>query len=79
MLLLNIQEALGLDYNEALDSSLLIIKAMLMEYSYMMKERHSAPTEDKHGEFEWIELPDWDNPGETIRMKKYTDVGSFLG
>lgn len=78
MLLLNIQEALGLNHNQALDTSLLLINAMLMEYSYLMKERHREPTEDKHGEFEWIELPDWDNPGETIRMKKYADVGSFL-
>lgn len=78
MFLLNIQEALGINYNDALDSSLALIFAMLEEYSYKWKERNREDNSDENGEFEWIELPSWDNPGEMVRMKKYKDVGSFI-
>jgi hypothetical protein len=55
---------------------------MLIEYGYMMHERNKAmedDSEDEHGDFEWVELPDWDDPTKTNRMKKYNDVGSFFG
>ena len=78
MFLLNIQEALGINHNDTLDSSLALIYAMLEEYSYKCKERNREDNSDENGEFEWIELPSWDNPGDTVRMKMYKDVGSFL-
>ena len=78
MLLVNIQEALGLSYEQALDSSFALIKALLMEYSYMWIERNRENAEDEHGEFEYIELPSWDDPTQMVRMKKYDDIGSFI-
>lgn len=44
----------------------------------MMRERNKTP--DKDGEiegrdFEWVELPSFDNPNEKVRMKKYHDIG----
>ena len=44
----------------------------------MMHDRYKK-TED-NGEvegvdFEWVELPSFDDPSKTIRMKKYNDVG----
>ena len=79
MFLVNVQEAFGMKPDEILDSSLSFIRAMLAEYSYMWNERNREDTEDENGEFEWIELPDWDNPGKMNRIKKYSDVGSFMG
>lgn len=78
MLLVNIQEALGLNYEQALDSSFALIKALLMEYSYMWNERNRDKSDDEHGDFEYIELPSWDDPLQMVRMKKYDDIGSFL-
>ena len=78
MFLVNVQEALGINPDKVMDMSLTLIHAMLAEYSYMWKERNKEETEDENGEFEWIELPDWDDPSKTIRMKKYADVGSFI-
>jgi hypothetical protein len=51
---------------------------MLQEYYFMWKERNKEDTEDENGEFEWVELPDWNDPTKTIRMKKYADVGGFV-
>jgi len=78
MFLVNVNEALGLKTYETLDMSLSLIQSMLSEYSYMWKERNKEDTEDENGEFEWIELPDWNDPSKTIKMKKYADVGSFI-
>ena len=78
MLLVNIQEALGLNYEQALDSSFALIKALLMEYSYMWNERNRDKSDDEHGDVEYIELPSWDDPLQMVRMKKYDDIGSFL-
>lgn len=81
MFLVNVKEALGYTHEETLNSSYALIQILLTEYSYMWNERnkkHSDEDDDQHGEFEWVELPDWDNPSKTIRMKKYKDVGSFI-
>ncbi|SFK99581.1 hypothetical protein SAMN05216357_11066 [Porphyromonadaceae bacterium KH3CP3RA] len=77
MFLVNVQEALGLTYEQTLDSSFTLIRAMLSEYSYLWNERNKEEKtgEDEGGEYEWIELPDWDDPSKTTRMKKYKDVG----
>ena len=72
------KEALGLTFNETLDSSYGLIEILLQEYSFVMRERNK--TADKDGEvegkdYEWVELPNFDNPDEKIRMKKYNDIG----
>ncbi|WP_303188090.1 hypothetical protein [Bacteroides finegoldii] len=72
------KEALGLTFKETLDSSYELIEMLLQEYSFMMRERNKTP--DKDGEiegrdFEWVELPSFDNPNEKVRMKKYHDIG----
>lgn len=50
---------------------------MLAEYNYIWIERNRNATESTSEEedFEWVELPDWDNPGQMKRFKKYKDVG----
>jgi len=78
MFLVNIQEALGIQPNVALDMSFALLRSMLVEYNLMWKERNKEDVEDEHGEYEWIELPDWDDPTKTIRLKKYYDVDSFI-
>jgi len=79
MFLVNIQEALGISTNVALDMSCALLRSMLAEYGYMWNERNKEDTEDEHGEFEWVELPDWDDPTKTNRIKKYNNVDSFIG
>lgn len=78
MFFVNVQEAFGIHPNEALEMSFALLQAMLQEYYFMWKERNKEDTEDENGEFEWVELPDWNDPTKTIRMKKYADVGSFV-
>lgn len=61
------KEALGLTFNETLDSSYGLIEILLQEYSFVMRERNK--TADKDGEvegkdYEWVELPNFDNPDE---------------
>ena len=73
------KEALGLTFKETLDSSYELIEMLLQEYSFMMRERNKTP--DKDGEiegrdFEWVELPSFDDPSKTIRIKKYNDIAS---
>lgn len=81
MFLINVKEALGYTHEETLNSSFSLIQTLLTEYSYMWNERNrkDSDDEDGNGEFEWVELPDWDNPTKMNRMKKYKDVGSFIG
>lgn len=59
-----------------------MMSAMLTEYSYIWRERNRS-TGDAAGEvegvdFEWVDLPDWDNPGKTKRLKKYKDIGDKI-
>ncbi|WP_307996622.1 hypothetical protein [uncultured Bacteroides sp.] len=65
-------------FNETLDSSYGLIEILLQEYSFVMRERHKTTDEDGEVEgrdYEWVELPNFDNPDEKIRMKKYNDIG----
>ncbi len=80
MFLVNVQEAFGIHPNEVMDMSLSLVHSMLTEYGFMWRERNREETEgkDAHGEYEWIELPDWDDPTKTNRVKMYHDVGSFV-
>lgn len=56
---------------------------MLTEYSYIWKERNNSFKDDGNeieGEdFEWVDLPDWDNPGKSKRFKKYKDIDNLIG
>lgn len=50
---------------------------MMQEYSYVMNERNK--TTDENGEvegedYEWVELPSFDDPTKLIKYKKYSDV-----
>lgn len=51
---------------------------MMQEYSFIMKKRNTIS--DKDGvegvDYEWVELPSFDDPTQTIRMKKFHDVGN---
>ena len=72
-----VKEALGLTFNETLDSSYGLIEILLQEYSFVMRERNKTTDEDGEVEgrdYEWIELPSFDNPNEKIRMKRYYDI-----
>ncbi len=81
MFLINVKEALGYTHEDTLNSSYSLIQTLLTEYAYMWNERNSkdSDNEDDHGEFEWVELPDWDDPSKMNRVKMYKDVGSFFG
>lgn len=78
-----VKEALGLTFNQTLDSSYGLIETLLKEYSFVMRERNK--TTDENGEvegtdYEWVELPSFDDPSKTIRMKKYKDIdGKVMG
>lgn len=64
-------------FKEALDSSFTLIQTLLQEYSFVMKERNKSTDEDGQVEgedYEWVELPSFDDPSKTIRMKKYKDI-----
>ena len=78
--LISANEAFGYTHDYTLDSSYSLIRAMLSEYSYMWNERNASSSDDGSGEvegvdFEWVDLPDFDNPGQSKRYKKYKDVG----
>ena len=73
-----VKEALGLTFNQTLDSSYGLIETLLQEYSFVMRERNKITDEDGKVEgrdYEWVELPSFDNPNEKVRMKKYHDIG----
>lgn len=78
MFLVNVQEAFSIHPNESLEMSFALLQGMLQEYYFMWKERNRDDDEDENGDFEWVELPDWNDPTKTIRMKKYADVGGFV-
>lgn len=72
-----VREALGLTFNQTLDSSYGLIETLLQEYSFVMRARNKTTHEegeDEGGDYEWVELPSFDDPGKTIRIKKYKDI-----
>jgi hypothetical protein len=78
--LVNVHESLGLDYEQTLNSSMSVIEAMLQESSYVNNERNKAlkKDEDNGEDFEWVELPSFDDPTKTIRYKKYYDIAGKI-
>lgn len=71
-----VHESLGLTYKQVLDSSYSLIEVMMQEYASIMKERNAMVDDDgiEGVDYEWVELPSFDDPSKTIRMKKFTDV-----
>ena len=72
-----VKEALGLTFNQTLDSSDAFIETLLQEYSFVMRESYKITDEDGKVEgrdYEWVELPSFDDPSKTIRIKKYNDI-----
>lgn len=50
---------------------------MLQEFIYIQKERKRAMktgTDEDGEDYEWVELPSFDDPTKTIRYKKYYDI-----
>ncbi len=79
--LVSVHESLGLTYEQALDSSFALIESMLQEYIYIQREKSKAlhKGSDEGGEnFEWVELPSFDDPTKTIKYKKYYDIGGKI-
>lgn len=71
------KEALGLTFNQTLDSSYGLIEILLQEYSFVMRQRNKMTDEDGNVEgrdYEWVELPSFDDPSKTVRIKKYNDI-----
>ncbi|WP_294591638.1 hypothetical protein [uncultured Bacteroides sp.] len=70
-------EALGLSYTQTLDSSYSLIEAMMQEYAMIMRERNRDTDEDgtEGIDYEWVELPSFDDPSQMVRMKRYYDIG----
>lgn len=53
----------------------------MQEYAYITRERNKASDrgeDNEDGEYEWVELPSFDNPGEMIRYKKYRDISGKI-
>ena len=49
----------------------------MQEYASVMKERNRTVDEDGETEgvdYEWVELPSFDDPTKTIRMKRHYDI-----
>lgn len=80
MFLVNVNEAFGYTHEQTLDSDFAVLKNMLEEYNYMWRERNRETdrTDENGDEFEWVELPDWNDPTKMNRIKKYKDVGKFI-
>lgn len=66
-----------MSYTEVLNSSYSLIEAMMQEYSYVMNERNKITDENGEVEgedYEWVELPSFDDPTKLIKYKKYSDI-----
>ena len=64
-------------WKDAMESSYSLIEIMMQEYASVMKERNRTVDEDGETEgvdYEWVELPSFDDPTKTIRMKRYYDI-----
>lgn len=77
MFLVTCNEAFGYTHNQTLDSSLVLILAMLREHGYRINERNKTmygDDETSEGDSgEWIEVTDFD----TGRKKKIRKVNAI--
>lgn len=77
-----VHESLGLTYRETLDGSYSLIEVMMQEYTMIMRKRNATSDEDgvEGVDYEWVELPSFDDPSKTIRMKRFYDIeGKITG
>lgn len=75
MFLVTCNEAFGYTHEQTLDSSLVLILAMLREHGYLINERNKSmygdgevPTDSDDG-FEWVEMIDFET-GQKKRIRK---------
>lgn len=80
MLLVSCSEAFGYTHDQTLDSSLVLILAMLREHGYLVNERNKALYPDDKGAAgsesepgEWVEVTDFD----TSQKKKVRKMKSI--
>lgn len=54
---------------------------MMQEYAMIMRERNRDTDEDgtEGIDYEWVELPSFDDPSQMVRMKRYYDIGEKHG
>ena len=74
MFLVTCNEAFGYTHDQILDSSLVLILAMLREHGYLINERNKQlyPEENNTGDdtsFEWVEMVDFET-GQKKRIRK---------
>lgn len=68
---------------QILDSSYPLVETLMQEYAYITIERNRA-TQDENGEIEgkdydWVELPSFDDPSQMVRTKRYYDISDKYG
>lgn len=79
MLLVTCNEAFGYTHDQVLDSSLVLILAMLREHGYLVNERNKTLYSDDEttgGEYEsgeWVEVIDFDT-GQKKKVRKMKSI-----
>nr|DAQ32603.1 MAG TPA: hypothetical protein [Caudoviricetes sp.] len=79
MLLVSCSEAFGYTHDQTLDSSLVLILAMLREHGYLVNERNKAlyPDDESSGSEsesgEWVEVTDFDT-GQKKKVRKMKSI-----
>ena len=80
MLLVSCSEAFGYTHDQTLDSSLVLILAMLREHGYLVNERNKALYPDDKGTAasepepgEWVEVTDF-GTGQKKKVRKMKSI-----
>lgn len=77
MLLVSCNEAFGYTHDQTLDSSMVLILAMLREHGYIVNERNKTLYKDDESEDddsgEWVEVTDFDT-GQKKRVRKMKSI-----
>ena len=77
MLLVSCNEAFGYTHDQTLDSSMVLILAMLREHGYIVTERNKTLYKDDESEDddsgEWVEVTDFDT-GQKKKVRKMKSI-----
>lgn len=77
MLLVSCNEAFGYTHDQTLDSSMVLILAMLREHRYIVNERNKTLYKDDESEDddsgEWVEVTDFDT-GQKKKIRKMKSI-----
>lgn len=73
MLLIQCREALGLTPEQALDSSYILIMALLGEYEYVLIAKNNAMYGSEEDDEDYVTMVDFDS-GESVRVKRVDSV-----